>query len=521
MQYQTSALAEATAHIEKVISRCRDAGGSAIPSLTDLARQARVSHVTMLKAVHLLSDKGELYTRRGRGIFLVPDDAATPAAAPVRSPANRWQHVAAAIERDILEGEFARGSALPAAKELAERYGVSLPTLHLSLRSLADKSVLHLRRRKFVPRARSVVRDPAPTVFFAVPGLPLQVVTPREHRHEANMAAFDRACSRAGIVVRRLYCWYETAGQSAMAITPSLDECVARGWMERCMGMAIIPRGFSGPTVDQLITFARDQGKPVALLDEGGADAGLPARFPSAHLRVFLMGNGMGCGREMGQALRDLGHRRLAYIHPANSGGWSGERLAGLRRAYQGELNADIRVLSVGQMPPDIERRVQSVSERVERDVLPRIGVGHHPRMRELPGAVRDVLLKAAGGEWLGNAVKEVLGQLTGRNAVTAIVGANDAIALACLTALRDLRVRVPETVSVVGFDDTPDAATNGLTSYNFDSQAAAQAMLNHILHPLRGPRASAARKSVEIRGFISARQSTSTPAQRRHPHLQ
>jgi DNA-binding LacI/PurR family transcriptional regulator len=283
--------------------------------------------------------------------------------------------------------------------------------------------------------------------------------------------------------------------------------------MDRSLGVGIIPRGFAADTVGQLIAFARQHGKPVALLDEGGFDASLPARFPTARLRVFLMGNGSACGREIGNVLRDLGHRRLAFVQPAGSAGWSDERLAGLRQAYQGDPEIRIEVLSIPPRPSDIERRVQSASNRLERDVLPRIGVGRHPRMRELPGAVRDVLLKAAGGEWLGNAVKEPLAQLTGSRAVTAIVGATDAIALACLTALRDQGIRVPEAVSVAGFDDTPDAATNGLTSYNFDSQAAAQAMLNHILRPRRPVAPRGGVKSLEIRGFVSVRLTTATAA--------
>jgi DNA-binding LacI/PurR family transcriptional regulator len=66
--------------------------------------------------------------------------------------------------------------------------------------------------------------------------------------------------------------------------------------------------------------------------------------------------------------------------------------------------------------------------------------------------------------------------------------------------------MRVPGDVSVVGFDDMPEAARCGLTSYNFDSPACARAMLNHILQPPRGPTALRGRSIVRVPGRLSVR---------------
>ncbi|MGT2426340.1 substrate-binding domain-containing protein [Amnibacterium kyonggiense] len=77
-----------------------------------------------------------------------------------------------------------------------------------------------------------------------------------------------------------------------------------------------------------------------------------------------------------------------------------------------------------------------------------------------------------AASERLGLAVPEVVrgdwssasGYRVGRRIAeegvpTAVFSANDQMALGLLAALRDAGVRVPEDVSVVGFDDIPEAA--------------------------------------------------------------
>jgi DNA-binding LacI/PurR family transcriptional regulator len=48
---------------------------------------------------------------------------------------------------------------------------------------------------------------------------------------------------------------------------------------------------------------------------------------------------------------------------------------------------------------------------------------------------------------------------------LTAVVGASDVMALACMKTASELKRAIPETLSVVGFDDVPEAAAMGLTT--------------------------------------------------------
>ncbi len=65
-----------------------------------------------------------------------------------------------------------------------------------------------------------------------------------------------------------------------------------------------------------------------------------------------------------------------------------------------------------------------------------------------------------AGGDWTAQGGYQAACQLLEREeAFTALVVANDQMALGAIRALREHGVRVPDEISVVGFDDIPEAA--------------------------------------------------------------
>jgi DNA-binding LacI/PurR family transcriptional regulator len=50
-------------------------------------------------------------------------------------------------------------------------------------------------------------------------------------------------------------------------------------------------------------------------------------------------------------------------------------------------------------------------------------------------------------------------------NEVTAVVACSDVMAIACMKTAHALNRQVPETLSVIGFDDIPEAVQLGLTT--------------------------------------------------------
>jgi DNA-binding LacI/PurR family transcriptional regulator len=92
-----------------------------------------------------------------------------------------------------------------------------------------------------------------------------------------------------------------------------------------------------------------------------------------------------------------------------------------------------------------------------------------------------------------------------------AVFCATDSIAIGALSALWSAGVRVPDDVSVVGFDDVDDAAyaSPPLTTIRFDKRAYAEAALDRLMLRIEGSTEPAHRVlfPVEIVHRASARQ--------------
>jgi LacI family transcriptional regulator, galactose operon repressor len=149
------------------------------------------------------------------------------------------------------------------------------------------------------------------------------------------------------------------------------------------------------PAPDELRRFA--SGFPVALADE--EIPGLPAITAVADHRAG--------GELAGRHLRLLGHRRALVIGGPPELRSSHDRLAGFRAEFDGEI-----VLHIGDYQE--ASGYAAVMAQSERD---------------------------AGDPY------------------TAIFALNDLMALGAMRALRAVRRRVPDDVSIVGFDDIPTAA--------------------------------------------------------------
>lgn len=159
-----------------------------------------------------------------------------------------------------------------------------------------------------------------------------------------------------------------------------------------------------------LISATHDRRKFKSILD-----AGIPAVAAGRDLSDFpfdciLIDNDQG-GYMIGRYLAELGHRRMACIASPHDGLPSGDRLVGLRRALdEAGIPLDDRLVIRGDFTYEGGQRV--MAELLDRE----------PRL-------------------------------------TAVFAANDRMAIGAMNYLWRVGRRIPDHVSIVGFDDIPIAA--------------------------------------------------------------
>ncbi|QCP54293.1 LacI family transcriptional regulator [Trinickia violacea] len=190
---------------------------------------------------------------------------------------------------------------------------------------------------------------------------------------------------------------------------------------------------------------------PVVLIDQRGS----LTTFPSVSVDNY------GGARLAVAHLAELGHRRIAFI----SGDETIEGVRDRRRAYE--------------------------------DTLERL---------ELP---RDPALVTTGDLTQVTGFEAASRLLALEEPPTAIFAANDLSAFGAIAAVREAGLRVPDDISVIGFDDIPMAAQvhPALTTVRQPFQQMARAAVNTLLASLDGTEASAARMTLPAE--LVVRQST------------
>jgi LacI family transcriptional regulator len=148
---------------------------------------------------------------------------------------------------------------------------------------------------------------------------------------------------------------------------------------------------------------------------------------------------------------------------------------------YQGAQLATEHLIALGHQhiaeisgPPhwsDAKLRRQGVADTLQRHGLPQA--------------------TSVTGDWGAQSGYHAVQQLLTHNApFTALIAANDQMALGAIAALNDYGLKVPEDVSVVGFDDLPEAAffrpplTTIRQDFHHIGSVVAQYLSEQISHP-------------------------------------
>ncbi|GAA4478468.1 LacI family DNA-binding transcriptional regulator [Microbacterium panaciterrae] len=197
-------------------------------------------------------------------------------------------------------------------------------------------------------------------------------------------------------------------------------------------------------------------------------------------------------------------------------------------------LDLSIPVVATAASPRRHVRLVSIDQYRGARQAVRHLAELGHPRILHLAGpsqatdAVERVrgwrdelaerrleIVDPATGDWSA-ASGYRLGMNLDVGPGTAVFAANDQMSIGLLSALRERGLRVPEDVSVVGYDDAPEAAYlyPPLTTVRQDFAALGQLMMQKLLLAVEEP--DAVTEDTPIPTQLIVRQSTLAPAGRR-----
>lgn len=306
--------------------------------------------------------------------------------------APRFPEIARQLRDEVLAGRYGAEGRMPSEAQLVSRFGVSRPTVARALRVLSDEGLVE-RRAGSGSFVRQGAKSGAATKLLAllVPGL-------------GNTEIFQLICGELASLARMHDYGLVWGGSDQPRLDPDLSlkqtEQLCRQFIDRRVaGVFFAPHELvkeKEQTNREMAVMLREAGIPVVLLDRDFT--AFPAR---SDFDLVGIDNVAG-GYLLGEHLLKLGCTRIHFV---------------------------ARPLSA----PTVDARIAGV-----REALARRNVKPEPNWVHI-GDFED---------------KKFVRTLTGPTRADAYVCANDHTAAQLLRELHQAKVRVPEDVRVVGFDD-------------------------------------------------------------------
>jgi hypothetical protein len=476
-----------------------------LPGLRELSSEAKVAYGTMAKTVARLARSGAITARRKAGLILHSRPTFERRSAPPLVAAQpRWQETRTRLYKDLLDGVHPADGVL-LAKELKRRYGVCHATVSAALGDLGRRGVLVRKGRGYVRPQRWSAGSSIALICWGDPEDGVAFPSTRTRWH---LRALEAECSRVGV---DLLVWPMGLDGSIWALRDGRDPLGDRDPLRPCLGFIVW--SMPVPYASLARTYARlgRTGRPVAILDE--AERSVREQLGAQRrTRVFSMAVSTLGGRAVGKYLLELGHRRIAYISITSTRTdiASDNRFVGLAQAINDagfSDRASAHALEDRSDTGALERQAEALRGEVTSAITTRLARTAHSSLATTFSRMLTLdITSALRWEALSSDLERMLCQVARDTSVTAWVCYNDQLALQCVDYLRTHGVRVPEDVSVIGFDDSFEASLNGLSSYSFGGAAYMKAMVGFLLDPTSSLYRTEPGRPVEIDGVVVAR---------------
>ncbi len=339
---------------------------------------------------------------------------------------------------------------------------VSLPTIHDIARQAQVSAMTVSRALNNRPGVSEDTRQKVHAVAQSL-GYVANVQAKRLAGGQTNVLGMlvpDIGTEYVGEIVRGVGDALEKSGYDLLLYTTHRDPERERARLSGVAGgmadglLTVLPK-----TIDSHLSMLEQLALPVVIVDHRGANTSLPT----------IGTDNLTGSREAVQHLAGLGHRRIGFITGDLSTGAAVDRLRGYREGLQ-----------AAGLPFD--------------EAL--VGQGDFYQPRGFEAALELLRLP---------------------DAPTALFASNDVSAFGALAAVRELRLRVPTDVSVVGFDDIPSARQihPPLTTVRQPLYEMGAAATRLLLSLLRGGEAAVPRISLPT--VLVVRESTAPAKGGRH----
>lgn len=348
-------------------------------------------------------------------------------------PRTLYQIVIDDITASIERGAFSFDRPICTENKLMEQYSISRITARRAMSELEARGILYRKRGVGSFVSRDIYRQQ-----------PQAANTPKVF---AFIFPFD--VSRSGLSAA-----FQTANRAllqsgyAASIYITEDSVKARGrtFLRELADSDIAGVAYYPMTADihlDLLNRLLFNGKPVVLID-------LPS--PSRYIGSVTSDN-YGGGEQLMEHLLGLGHRRIAYVSGI---------APGARRTLGDRFDAYVLCMARAGLPIDTAWIMNNLTEAFRRSP------GEDGAPTQIHVAVRTLLARG----------------------ITAVLCEHDQLAFELASACREMRVRVPEQLSICGFDNSEWAAMlpGGITTIQQNMEEVGQRTAALLLDGLKAP---------------------------------
>lgn len=497
----------AVAYLEKLTAEAADSGKPRLPSVRLISQQSGYSRKTIGKALSLLAHRGYcvIIPRGGVVARAVRSDCAhTPVLhavdrrASLLLPASSWQRTQWAVSEKLISGVYPAGSPLPSCKQLSAEHSVSHTTLLKALGALVADGRLRRAGKSYV-RASAPGPRTASAIVFIAHGDSLSDMIDISTRSAEYLRQLEKVCIQHGLRILFLSFW------DAVQWTARAREAFSRTSSQPLVGVLVWVLGLNVDDLRKVTASLSRVNLPVALYDEVG-DPPLPREILTHPLmRVYRTGYTPQCGRDMGTWLINRGHTTATFLTVTAAEQTFINRADGIEERLRGATpSASLHrvVLEKGATRAEFDELLrQSPAFREAQRTTQMRHIAPHT-IRQATRSMQTEFIEFGRKRFR----ERILSLLSPANG-TVWIAENDRLAYVILDVLRAGGIRVPDQISVVGFDDLPDSFGIGLTTYNYNVSACVDAMIETILVGMER-RAKRGDNPSEVPGYVVERSS-------------